>query len=362
MNKLLLASAVASCFPLASGLSAQTYNTFPKGHLTTEGTSSHNYMLFAKKEMRWQSIDRSQVGSKPIVFNTVAWRRDGAAAATAAWTKRTLTGFQLILSNADYNVTQKADLSKNYKGTPTVAIASKTINLPDISAKPATSPAPWTNVLKLDRAYIYLAKDALLWEVRYTANTGMGSDYSFDFMSSTGGSGYSSNSGLVIGTSCTTSGLATPVTFSTTFYNHGTKFRIYRSVSNMPANSPVFVLLDAKNQNLTVPGLCTKLYAAPTILLTGGPVTSATGGSTHYFDNIPHVSGLATNKLYFQAFCVDLKQKGLPFSMSYGREITIPADPKPTQVTRYYHYKNATSTTTVTSGPWYGGIILRAGS
>ena len=362
MNKLTLTSAIAGSLLLATSLSAQVYKTFPAGFLTKEGATNHNYMLFAKKEMRWQSIDRSQVGNAAIIINTVAWRRDGTAATNSVWTKRTLSGFQLILADADYNNTQVADLSKNYKGTPTIAIASKTVNLVDITAQPASAPAPWVNELKLDKPYVYMGKDAFLWEVQYTANTGMGTDYSFDFEYVGGSSGYNSTTGTIVGSSCTTTGMSSPISYYTTFYNHGTKFRIYSSVSYMPANAPVLVFLDAKNVNLPVPGLCTNLYAAPTIVLTGMPVTSASGSSNTYFDNIPHVAGIASSKIYFQAFGIDLQQSGLPFVLSYGREIAVPADPVPTQVTRYYHYKNATSTTTVTSGPWYGGIIMRVGS
>jgi hypothetical protein len=214
--------------------------------------------------------------------------------------------------------------------------------------------------MKFDRPYVYLGKDAFLWEVRYTANTST-ANYPFDFQYVGTSSTYNSNSGTVLGTGCTATGRTSPATLSMTWYNYGNKFKYTRSVYNMPANSPVILFMDFMNSNLSVPGLCTTLYAMPTLVITGGTPTSSTGSASQTVDNIPHVPGLGGAKLYFQALCLDSAQPGFPFALSYGREITFPNDVLPPQVIRNYHYKISAAGSLVTSGPWNGGIITRFG-
>lgn len=342
---------------LASAAMAQGF-TSPKGYLTTEGASNHNYILFAKYEMRWQGIDQSHVGDGPKVMNEVAWRRDGTAATSTIWTARTMSNWQMNMGLADYANVQVADLEKNYlTGSKVQVIKPVSLSVVDINTQ-TTSPAPWTTVVKFDAPFIYTGKDAFIWEVIYDNNTVL-ADYSFDFQSGGSSTGYNSTSGTIIGTACTSTGKTSAVSNSTTFYNHGTKFRISRSVSNMPDNAPVFLWIDAVDQNLPVPGLCTTLRATPLISIYLG-AASATGSITSaIIDNIPYSASVVGGDLYFQYVGVDVGQAGLPFSLSAGRKITVPADPIPTAVTRFYHYKNTATGSTITSGPWYGGIVTR---
>lgn len=343
---------------LTPALTAQI--TSPKGYLTTEGSTSHNYMLFAKAEMRWQAIDRSHVGGGTKVLREAAWRRDGTAAANANWIKRTLTAWEMNIGLADYSKLEVANLDNNFLPNSVVQVVKpRTLNVVDINAT-STSPAPWTTVVKFDVPFIYTGKDALVWEVKYSSNTAV-QDYSFDFQYVGSSSGYSSSSGTTVGTSCTSSGQTTAINQYTTFYNHGAgnKFRLYRSLYYFAANAPLFMMIDGADANLTVPGLCTKLHALPTITIPLGAADASgrlTGG---YIDNIPHVASIVGKDLFFQYFGIDTGQSSVPISLSFAKKITVPADPVPTQVTRFYHYKNSPTGSTITSGPWYGGIITR---
>lgn len=306
--------------------------------------------------MRWQAIDRSSVG-KPALVRSAAWRRDGTS--TRGGAARVLSSFQMFMADADYDNTQLADLDKNYKRTPTEVVRKRTLNVVDWTRPPTTPPAPFTNPVKFDKPYAYRGVDAFIWEVRYEANTGMGTDYPFDFQYAGSSSGYSSFFGQTVGTSCKATGRTSSITLSITFYNHGTKFRISRFVSQMPGTASVLLNVDVKDQNLSFPGLCTKIQAFPLIVLPLGVASSAGTISGGYFDNIPHDKGLVGAKLWFQAWSVDPGQTGLPIVLSYAKSVTIPADPIPTQVTRYYHYKNTPTGSLETSGPWYGGIITK---
>ena len=176
-------------------------------------------------------------------------------------------------------------------------------------------------------------------------------------------SGYNSTGGTTVGTACTSTGQSSSIYFSFTFYNHGTKFRLYRYGYRFPNNAPVFLNVDSKNSNLSIPGLCAPLVAMPLISFPLGN-TTATGylPSPNYVDNIPHDPYLAGVTLYFQLMALDAgRPAGFPVVLSQGKSVKVPASPVPTQVTRYYHYKNSPTTSTVTGGPWYGGIITRFG-
>ena len=67
---------------LASGIAAQSAITSPAGLLTTEGSSSHDYILWRYDEMTYQQLDETSVGQGPLAFQRIAWRRDGVADVT----------------------------------------------------------------------------------------------------------------------------------------------------------------------------------------------------------------------------------------------------------------------------------------
>ncbi|MCB9883064.1 MAG: hypothetical protein H6832_17045 [Planctomycetes bacterium] len=332
--------------------------TSPKGFLTTEGSTNHNYILFAKATMHWQAIDNTHVGGGAKVLNEAAWRRDGTAATNALWIARTMTGWEMNMARADWGNLDHLDLSKNViTGTYTQVVKPTTINAVDITAQ-TTSPAPWTTVVKFDAPFVYDGTTSLMWEVKYTSNTVL-QDYAFDFDYNGGSSAYSSGSGTTIGTSCTATGQTSAISWSPSFRNYGSRFGIYwSSISYMPATSPTFLWLDFSDPNLTIPGLCTAIHALPTISVPLG-VSSATGSLPATDLKIPYVASAIGASLYGQTWAVDLGMSPLPFVFSYGKKWTVPTDPTPVTVIRNYVYKNSPTGSDITSGPWCGGIITR---
>ncbi|MCB9881347.1 MAG: hypothetical protein H6832_04875 [Planctomycetes bacterium] len=334
--------------------------TSPKGFVTIEGGTNHSYMLFSKGEMRWQAIDRSHVGGGAKIMRELAWRRDGTTATNSAYTARTMGNFEVNIGLSDWDTLQVANLDNNFKtGSITQVVKPRTLSVVDVSVQPPTAPATWTTVIKFDAPFIYQGSDPFLWEVKYSSNTiTTSTDYSFDFNYS-GSTQYASTSGTAIGTPCTSTGMTSPVSHAMTFYNHASKFRITRAVSNMPPNTPVFMYLDAVDSNLTVPGLCAVLHVLPTIVLPLG-TTDGTGTlATATIDNIPYVASVVGQDLYFQYWGLDLGQAGFPLSLSAATKITVPSDASVYKVTRFYHYKLPGNTSLITSGPWNGGIVTR---
>lgn len=334
--------------------------TSPKGFLTTEGATNHNYMLFSKGEMRWQAIDRSHLGGGTKVMRELAWRRDGAGATNAAYTARTMGNFEVNLALSDWDTLQVTNLDNNIKtGTLTQVVKPRTLNAVDVTMQPPATPAPWTTVVKFDVPFVYMGTDPFLWEVKYTSNTITTSvDYSFDFHY-VGTTQSVSTTGTAIGTGCTSTGQSSPVTHSMTFYNHASKFRITRAVSNLPANVPAFMYIDGVDSNLTVPGLCAVLHVLPTIIVPLG-TTDATGAlPSATIDNIPYIASIVGQDLFFQYWGLDLGQAGFPLSLSGATKITVPSDATVYRLTRFYHYKLPGSTSLITSGPWNGGIVTR---
>lgn len=347
-----------ACLALTSIGVAQAF-TSPKGYLTAEAASNHNYMLFSKYEMYWQAIDKTQIGAGTKVMREVAWRRDGTGA-SSAFAARTMTNWEMSIGKANYGLHNSVDISKNaLAGTFKQVVKPTTLNVIDISAPPTTAPAPWTTVVKFDTPFIYDGADALLWEVRYSTNT-LSTNYSFD--ATTGGNyAYTTSTASKLGSACTVRGNTSPISWSTQWRNYGTGFSIYHgTIANLPLNSPAFLWIDFADANLSVPVACTTIHALPTIVLPLG-VSDASGSLAAAEFPLPYVQSAVGANLYGQVWAFDPgRQSGLPMSFSDGARWTIPADPTtPHDVVRNYRYKTTSTSTTTISGPWTGGLITR---
>lgn len=353
----MLRNLTIACFVLTSVGVAQAF-TSPKGYLTTEGATDHNYMLFSKYEMYWQAIDKTNIGAGTKVMREVGWRRDGTGAAST-YAARTMTNWEMSIAKADYGLHNSVDISKNaLAGTLKQVVKPRTLNVVDVSAPPTTAPAPWTTVVKFDTPFIYDGLDALLWEVRYTANT-MSTNYSFDF--TTGGNyAYSSSTAAKLGTACTSSGSTSPISWTTQWRNYGTGFSIYHAgISNLPKSAPAFLWIDFMDANLSAPIVCTTIHALPTIVLPLG-VSDSLGSLAKAEFPLPYVASAVGASLYGQVWGFDAgRASGLPMSFSDGAKWTIPSDPTSHDVVRNYRYKTTSTSSEIVSGPWTGGIITR---
>jgi hypothetical protein len=203
---------------------------------------------------------------------------------------------------------------------------------------------------------VHLGQQSLLWEVR-TANNFSASDYGNDFQSMSG-STPTSNSGTVVGTGCVAGGQSAAMALAASVYNQVTRFRIAYSLTNGPINTPVFANIDLVNSNLSIPGLCANIVAAPTVPFMLGQ-TDQTGAVALNLESIPFDPNAVGITLYSQAIALDPTQPSLPFALSNGRSNVVPNTPtSPAQVTRLYGYQLASGAMRAPSA-WTGGIVTR---
>jgi hypothetical protein len=342
---------------LASGIAAQSAITSPAGLLNTEGSSSHDYILWRYDEMTYQQLDETSVGQGPLAFQRIAWRRDGVAAANTAYTARTMD-VEIVLATAVKPGTISTVYADNYVGTPVTAFARRSVNLPDWTQPPAAAPAPFDLVLQLDSPWVYTGLNPYLYEVRTWNNTSA-ANYGNDFQSTTGTTG-STNSGTIVGTGCVSTGQTTAMALTASIFNNTQKFRFTYGVLRAPATQPVVLFIAAANSNLTIPGLCTTLIAQPTLQVPLGVSTAAGTISNFIVDNIRYSAPAIGATLFSQAVALDTGRAAneLPVSLSNGRSNVFPADPVLNPVTRVYGYRISPTSVRAPSS-WTGGIVTR---
>ncbi|MGE0142142.1 MAG: hypothetical protein AB7I19_18345 [Planctomycetota bacterium] len=345
---------ILSTIALSSSLLAQGF-TSPAGYVTTEGSSNHDYILFKYDDLTWQQLDATSVGQPAAVVQRISWRRDGTAAADPTWTARTMD-VEVVLADSVLPGSVSENYSANYLTAPTVVFTSKPVNFPDWTANPGVSPAPWNLALTLDTPWVYTGVNPFLWEVR-TRNNASASDYGNDFQSISGSTG-ASTTGTSIATGCIPTGGSVAMALAGLAKNQFNRFRLAYTVTNAPASTGVFLNLDFVNSNLTLPGLCTTLVAAPTISTPIG--SSDPSGAVPQFnlDNIPFNPAVIGSSIFAQALAFDFAQPVFPIVLSNGRSLTFPNTPttSPADVTRVYGYRLASGTMRAPS-VWTGGIV-----
>ena len=251
-------------------------------------------------------------------------------------------------------------LNEDYGANKTQVVAPKTVNAADWSAAATSTPEAWTNLVKFDRPFVYLGKNAFLWEVRYTQNTSTGATPSTSSTSAALPT-RRRRAALCSARRARVTGRSSPASLKMTFYNFTVKYDINVSVAQMPASAPVWVFLDFQNRAIKDPALARRCMPCRRSCCRCLGTTSSAGSLSYRFSDLPRVPGIANAKLYFQAMAVDFGQSGAPFALTNALDVTIPAD-LPHPVVRNYHYKiSSTSTSVTTSGPWAGGIITRFG-
>ena len=339
----------------AASLGAQGF-TSPAGYLTTEGSSVHDYILFKYTDMRFQQIDNTSIGNPAALVQRIAWRRDGSANSDPAWGPRTMD-IEVVLSHSVPAATASLEMDENFTSMTTTAFTMKPVNLPDWSNPPASAPAPFDLVLQLDTPWLYLGTEPYLWQVR-TQNNNAAADYGNDYQTMSG-SFATANTGTVIGTGCTATGAAGPMTLESSVYNVASAFRLDYSVTNAPANAPVFINLDLTASNVTVPGLCTQVVAMPTIPFQLG-MSDATGNVDLTFGYLPFNAAAVGVTLVTQSLAPDSGQAGLPIALSNGRSNVVPSTPSSAlQTARLYEYRISPGGSMRAPSRWTGGLVTR---
>jgi hypothetical protein len=124
--------------PLAvvATLAAQGNVVSPARFATAEGNSANGYPWFSTH--RYQEI-HGELRGRVLPIRAISWRRDGTRA-DPAQLARTLDA-QLVLAPSD-NANASATFASNYAQPPVVAVARRTINLPDWT-QGVGAPAPF---------------------------------------------------------------------------------------------------------------------------------------------------------------------------------------------------------------------------
>ena len=274
----------------------------------------------------------------------IEFRKDGTLTSSAA--ARTITATILVgeTNGAAFGNTFGNTVASNGIGTSTTVANAKAYNLPALT-KPATPPAQFLTKLPFTMITAHSGQNELLWEMAVTSNSS--DSYACDAHRT----GTTSSAGQALGVGCP-SGTST-FNLSHSFRATLPNAELYYYMSRAPANAPGFVLIGAVNPNLQLPGVCTKLYTVPVVNLSHGTATANSTIAGKYYSLGPWNPSWADAKLYSQGFAPDIT-KPTGFTLSQGRELTLPtANPQATAQARLYA-QGATSTTgsmTLSYGP-----------
>lgn len=306
---------VAAAFA-ASGL-AQTLVS-PAAFVTTEGTTSSTIPFSAP--YRCLQLHGDLRASGPRVFSSISFRRDGVSTATTGLTRS--IDMELFVGDGSYPNAQPV-YAANYVGSPTTALARRSVSTTNWQTPPATPPAPFDFTITFDAPYVYLGQNDLVWEVVAHGNSGGSTDLvRADATASTTASVPS----RFLGTACTATGQTQiyQLLGSMRASANGELLLIAQG-NSAPPNQPLhFLLLGVSNPNLTVPGLCGPIVSSGELVLPM-PATNATPLWTSTMFTFAHDPWLAGATLIEQAVSFDSGQPGLPLVVTQGREFTIPA-------------------------------------
>jgi hypothetical protein len=300
-----------ACF--ATVLGAQSYTVTPAAFATTTGTSSNTYPLYAQLA-RYQQV-HGDVRGTPRVLRELAIRK-GSFTSSTSGAARTID-CTLLLSDAAFGPLSPT-FATNYAGTPTTVKARGTINLPSWSTSQGT-PEPWSVLLPFSAPYPYPASKDLLWELLIHS-----SNSSNTYFADTAGD-YQLTPNAALGTGCIASGQTNRYSWSGYLHTstHDKSLRLPFYALYGPLNSPTSVMVGVVNPDLTVPGLCEKLFVLPLWSFPG--VTNASGRIDWGTAIVTHDASWVGAQLFVQAASVDAGQAGLPFALSNGRRFTVSA-------------------------------------
>ncbi|GEM_PF-6691160 len=253
----------------------------------------------------------------------------------------------LWISTAKVTSSTASTVYASNHGADLLQVLNKTNVKFPAASKPATPPAPFTQVIPFpSKPFIYKGKGSLAWEIRVYSTT------SNTFRPLDSQNAYSTYSRF--GKGCLATGQrSTP-------YNYGfirdsstvpNSYMLYCYARNLAKSQPYVWMIGVNNTrfgsyNLPLSltpfgGVGCSLYINP-ILAKGGRTNSSgyvsTYGSPLTFPKNPLYAGL---KVYTQFFCADPGRSPLPAAFTDGCAITIPAA---VPMCRIYSYGNATAT------------------
>jgi hypothetical protein len=333
---------------LATGLAAQSYTVSPASYAAKAGVG--NTIPFWSATHRYQQIHGDLKGTPRLIIG-LSLRRGPGTQTSAVARQIDVT---MLMANSSF-ANSSTTFASNYIGTPTTVRPRGSLNLPDWTTSQGT-PEPWTIVVPFPAPFPYPAQQDLVWEWQIHGTSS--SAYYF-------ADAYNGNNDDILnatfqnlGTGCTATGLTKPMTQSVRLYTAFStkKLNFQLSTASAPANVAASILLGPVNPNLTVPGLCEKIFAIP--LWTLPTTSSATGLVSWPLTSVDHDASWAGLKLYIQTAAVDAGQPGLPFALSQGQEATLPGfAPGSTPIQRIWANSDTAVTGSKETYPY--GLITR---
>jgi len=299
---------------LAAALSAQTSTTSPKGLEKFEGNTQ---FLFWRPKSILQVVDDTNRKARNI--QSLAFRQDfsnswvGAGKKGSAEVVVTMSQTPFAQIDLEYSANLRTNTSVVFKGK---------VLLPDWTGWPWRAPAPFDLVIKWSRPWAYDGRSALVWQIEVGKSTSA-AGHMMDGDNT--GAKVPYGVGKKLGTGCgryveylylRNSGRYSPVT--------GMHLEFWSSTGG-PPNSPTWLLIDGKDSNLSIPGLCARLHALPTLMLPVGKTTSL-GALTMKHLNFPYQSTLQGATFVTQLLTLAPAQPGLPFGLTDGQQARMPSN------------------------------------
>jgi hypothetical protein len=330
---------------LAAALSAQTYVVSPVGYANQAGNSNNTFPLYYQAG-RYQQVHADLAGT-PRVMLGMSLRKSSTT--LSSMTARTISVTVLMCNSSLAAAT--GTFASNYIGTPTTVLPKTSVNCPDWTFSQGT-PEPWSIVIPFTTPFPYPGVNDLLWEFQIDSNTATGGYYA----DAASASDTLTATLVPLGVGCRVGSNTRNMTQSMRIYTTASTklLNLTSSVSAAPPSAPALLIVGPVNPNLTIPGLCEKLFTLPTWQFPMSTNSSGTG--TLPLVSATHDPAWAGLKLYCQTFAPDAGQTGIPLAGSNGTEATLPGFAVPVNVARIYA-SGSSSATSGTIGRSYGLIV-----
>ncbi|MGE0144770.1 MAG: hypothetical protein AB7I19_15220 [Planctomycetota bacterium] len=284
----------------------------PAGMNSIEG--NHALTLFEPGSAgRFQQIDDTLRGT-PAVLRSMSLRRDGAGGGNGA-DARSLT-IEVAIGTTDLALCTSS-FDALLGRSPQLAIASRTIALPDLRSSAGT-PAAFDVMLPFDRPVTFDGLSSLTLDVRWSqVVTPAGSHgIRLDAVDSP----YWSMIGTTIGHGCIASGQSMPFLAKMSLENHGTgmpdhAMRMRAAASHAPPTTPVALNLAFTDVGLRIPSLCTKLHVMPLHSFAIG-VSDSAGNVPELVIACPFMPQLFGYDVKIQMLAIDAGAGSIPVVLS----------------------------------------------
>lgn len=292
----------ASAAAQSSWITLPNYYTLHEAPVATEALAG---------PARFQQVHSDYKGV-PGSLRALLLRRDGLTPGSSDHAARTLT-LEVALSHAN-RATLSTTFASNYKTPATIVFPQANVNTPDYTTIGATVPTqPWPFEIAFQTPFAYNGSDDLLFEVRVAATSAPGKSLPLDAADA---SGIAYGSSSRIGTGCATP-LGTLTLGSRMTYDRTLPtVRLDFAASAAPASGALALLVGATNPNVTIPGLCAKLYTDAQIVIAGTADAQGTYATPPY--TIPVTPFFYNEVVYSQLAAPLASQAGIPIVVSNG--------------------------------------------